>query len=388
MNVARTRAIMGVLVLRCLRDPGMVAMLVLVPLVAALVFGLADQRANDSLPVGLVRTDSGALAGGLVGQIRGERELRVRSFSSVDDLKRALRQGDVYAGVVVPNDYDRRSTARLPTRLEIVGDRSQSTFVAAHAALALVVDRENQTLGVARALASERQTSVAAMMADARRVVAATPVRVARRTADSLTSATGLGRSVPGMLVFFVFAISMGYALTLFDDRRRGVLTRAATTRATDTEIIGGEIAGRCAISVVQAVLIVAVSAFVLGVRWGDPLGVAAVILLFSMVSACAAVIVGCGLAGTLEQGVWLTDGLMALLGVLGGCFFSLRLVPAWVRTVAHVSPHAWAVDAFDRLVATNGGVVAIAPTLVVLAGFAIVLFALAVRQLRRALES
>ncbi len=323
---------------------------------------------------------------GLVTQVRDQPELRVRTFANVDGLERALRTGDVYAGLLVLNDYDQRANAGQPTRLEIVGDRSQATFVAAQAALALVIDRQDQTLGVARTLAAERNAPIATVITDARKVASSTAVTTTRRTAEKRTSATGLSRSVAGMLVFWVFAISMGYATLLVGDRRQGVLMRSATTHASGTEIIAGEITGRFIISVVQAILIVGVSALVLGVRWGDPLGVLAVVVLFSMVSASVAVIVGCGLSVAREQVVWITDALMALLGVIGGCFFSLALLPDWVRDLGHISPHAWAVDAFERLVATNTGIEAIVPALLVLTGFAIVFFLFAVRLLRRSL--
>ena len=382
----RSATIAGVLIRRCLRDPALAAMLVVIPIAGALVFGLADQRANDSLPIGVVHTGDDRLAADLVGQMRDAPELRVRDYADPEALAHAVRRGDIYAGVVVPDDYGARAARGAATDLLLIGDEKQSTFVASDEAVLLIVDRERQAVAQAVRIAGARRESVADALPAARATLNSTPVHTERRTADKLTSATGLGRSVAGMLVFFVFALAMGYATLLVGDRQRGVLARATTTHATVSEIIAGEVGGRTAISLSQGLLIVAISAVFLRVHWGNPVAVIAIVVLFSIVSSSVAVVLGCRLGGSQERLVWLTDGLMALLGVLGGCFFSLQLLPAWVRGLGHAAPHAWAVDAFDRVIATNAGVEAIVVPLLVLAAFAALSFVVAVVQLRRSL--
>lgn len=387
MNLSRVRPIAGVLIRRTLRSPGEIAMLVIVPLVAAFVFGLADQRANDSLPVGLVRAPSGALAHDLATQLRAEPELRVRDFEDATSMESAIRRGDVYAGVEIPDNYDQLVDDGRAPAVDLVGDGTQSTFVAARAAVALVIDRESQTIALARRSSGERSASIASAIPAARRVAAATPVVVEKHTARGLTRETGLARSVAGMLVFFVFTTSMGHAITFVGDRRRGVFGRMATTRARDAEIVTGEILGQFAICVFQGALIVAAGTVLFSARWGDLRAVGVVVVLFATVSSSMTVIVG-RFVDDEERVGWVGDGLLAVLGVLGGCFFSLRLVPGWLRVVGHVAPHAWAVDAFERLGATSGGIAAVELPLLMLTGFAVTCFLLAVRQLRHSLEA
>lgn len=56
------------------------------------------------------------------------------------------------------------------------------------------------------------------------------------------------------------------------------------------------------------------------------------------------------------------------------------------MRAVAHLTPHAWAVDGFAVLVRHDGGLASILPQLGVLLGVAAALLALASWRLRRAL--
>jgi ABC-2 type transport system permease protein len=359
-------------------------MLVLVPIVGALVFGLADQRANDALLIGVVRPKA-PIASDLVAQLGHEPEVFVRTYSSEDRLQRAVRRGDVQAGLVLPSAYDTQVGTATSPKLALVGDSKQSTFVGAQAIVLIVADREALVAAYARRHALGSPNLVDRLPA-ARRALGATAVMSTRETAHGLTNVSGLRRSVAGMLVFFVFAVSMGYATLLVGDRRRGLITRAAMTHATEREIIAGEIGGRFLISALQGLAIVLISALLLGVRWGDPLGVACVVVLFAIASASFAVVIGCYLGGSREQAVFVTDGFMAVLGVLGGCFFALTLLPAWVRMVGHLSPHAWAVDAFNDLLGTNRGVSAIWTELAVLGVFAALSFYAGARQLRRTL--
>jgi ABC-2 type transport system permease protein len=56
------------------------------------------------------------------------------------------------------------------------------------------------------------------------------------------------------------------------------------------------------------------------------------------------------------------------------------------MTTVAHITPHAWALDAFAELVRRDGAVVDILPELGVLTAYAAVLLLLAGWRLRIAL--
>ena len=59
-----------------------------------------------------------------------------------------------------------------------------------------------------------------------------------------------------------------------------------------------------------------------------------------------------------------------------------LAIVGQTMRAVGHVTPQAWAVDAWTRLLSQHGTITSIAPHLLVLAGFASVFLALATWRL------
>jgi len=65
-----------------------------------------------------------------------------------------------------------------------------------------------------------------------------------------------------------------------------------------------------------------------------------------------------------------------------------LEVFPPAMRTVAHVTPHAWAMDAFGDILGRGGGVGDVAVELGVLLAYAAVLLGVAVALFRRRLTA
>jgi ABC-2 type transport system permease protein len=73
-------------------------------------------------------------------------------------------------------------------------------------------------------------------------------------------------------------------------------------------------------------------------------------------------------------------------LAALGGCMVPLEVFSPTMRTVAHFTPQAWALEGFTKLIRTDAGVLGIAPQIGVLTAIAVGLVALASWRLRRAI--
>ncbi|HEY5428402.1 MAG TPA: ABC transporter permease, partial [Solirubrobacteraceae bacterium] len=115
--------------------------------------------------------------------------------------------------------------------------------------------------------------------------------------------------------------------------------------------------------------------------------GTAAVILSFCLVGTGAAVLVG-SLCQTEEQARPVAFLLGLGLAALGGSMAPLEVFPATARAIAHVTPHAWANDAFSKLLKHGGDLITVLPQIGVLLGFAALATTVAVWRLRHALTA
>jgi ABC-2 type transport system permease protein len=220
---------------------------------------------------------------------------------------------------------------------------------------------------------------------------ATTPFVQTRLTApdgSTYTSAAGeFDSGASTQLLLFIFLNSLNGAAWLIETRRLGIARRVLSTPTSIGTLVSGQLLGRLVIALLQALIIVLGSLVFFGVNWGNPLGTAAVILAFSLVSTGGAVLLGSLFAREQQAGpVALLLGLG--LAALGGSMAPLEIFPSTARTIAHITPHAWANDAFSKLLKHGGDLISVLPQVGVLLAFAAVTMTVALWQLRRSLTA
>lgn len=195
-------------------------------------------------------------------------------------------------------------------------------------------------------------------------------------------------------LVLFMFLTSVTAATQLIVSRQLGVSRRMLATPTSTRTILLGELLGRFGVAMLlgrfgvamlQGLFIFLATALVFGVTWGDPLAAGAVIVLFGLVGTGVAMIVG-SISNDPDQANSLGVGVSMLLGAFGGAMVPPEVFPEVMRTLPHITPHAWAIDALRDIALRQAGIVQVLPQLGVLLGMAAVLLAAATWRFRKAL--
>jgi ABC-2 type transport system permease protein len=138
-------------------------------------------------------------------------------------------------------------------------------------------------------------------------------------------------------------------------------------------------------VAVAQSAVIVAFSALLFGLDWGSWPATLAIVASFSLVATAAALLVGSLVRNESQsQAVGLSVGLA--FAALGGCMVPFEVFPDGLRTFAHITPHAWAVDAFTEVVQRGGGLGQIGTELGVLVAYGLGLLTAATIMLRRSI--
>ena len=150
--------------------------------------------------------------------------------------------------------------------------------------------------------------------------------------------------------------------------------------------ILFGEALGRFGVAMFQGLFIVAATAILFGVVWGNPIGVAAIVIAFCLLSAGVAMLIG-AVSSNAEQAS--SIGVFAGLGIaaLGGSMIPPEIFPPVMETISWLIPHRWAIDGLRELVA-GGELVDVLLQVGVLLAAAAVVLALATWRLRVALTS
>jgi ABC-2 type transport system permease protein len=374
---------------RMFRERSTIFFVIVLPMLIILLLGAAF-GGRFTPKVGVVTSGSGQLGEGLVAALGENEDLEVKRYEAEGALLTAVERGNVQAGLVVPAGYDRtlrgggEAALQYLARPDQLGQQLRSTVDAAVAGQA----------GLLRAARFAEQLQLAPFeegLATATLVGPQIPaVTVEVETAGEALFPEDVGQFDLGAaqeLVLFVFLTSLTGAIALIETRRLGVSRRMLATPTGAGTVVVGEGLGRFGIALAQALIIMVATALVFSVDWGDPLAAAVLVLVFCAVGAGAGMLLGATLSND-QQAVAVS--LLAGLGLaaLGGSMVPLEVFPDTVRKVAHLTPHAWANDAFAELVRRAGGLGDILLELGVLAAYAAVLLGLASWRLRRVIAA
>ncbi len=370
---------------RFLRDRANIFFVFIMPLVLVMIVGAqfgGDGRAGRVALVG----PASPLRTAVVDQLTGA-DVAVTLADRSAALEQVAR-GRTDVALFVDQTADAAFAAGDDLVLEMVPS-SQANAIATSQRVRTAVERvrSEQAQVVALTAAGVAEAEAARALDQARTTVVPAEMRIV--DVDEIAQEfSGLGKfdlGASGQLLLFVFLSSLTGSASLIQSRRLGVTARTLASPVSTAEALGGQVLGRFAIAFTQGAYIMAGSALLFDVDWGSlPLSLV-VLVLFSLVSAGAAMLIGSlmdneGAASGLGVGAGL------VLAAIGGCMLPLDFFSDTLRTIAHVTPHAWATDAFAQIQRHDGTLADILPELGVLTAMALALLTLGSWALRRSL--
>lgn len=383
-------AIGRVELVRLLRDRSNIFFVFVFPLLLVVMIGAGFGGSMDAT-IGVVVPDDDATADELVAALDAADGAVTLAVADADELRSRVERGGISAGLVVPDGYGAALAAGEPVTLAWVA-RPDSGALALRQLVEAAAGEQGAASTAAAVAADALGAAPGELTAVVEQVRGGLPgIEVAQVEVGGDPLAAEFARlgqfdlGASSQLVLFTFLTAMVGGLALIQTRQLGVATRMVSTPTSVTAILLGQAAGRVLVALFQAGYIVVATLLLFQVSWGDPLGAAAVIVLFCLAAGGAGMLVGT-LARTESQASGLGIGLGIGLAALGGSMIPLEIFPEGMRSVARLTPHAWANEAFAELVRRDGTVVDIAVELAALAGFAAVLLGLATWRLYRVL--
>jgi ABC-2 type transport system permease protein len=375
---------------RLVRDPIALFFIVVLPVVIIVVIGATTGQQGGQVPVGVVDLDRSAASQRLITALAESGLVDIQTYEDRASLAQDIRVQTLTGGVAIPAGYEAQLDGGDVAVVTLLTDQKQGNATVLASLLGSVTDREGQAIAAARFAAPRVGGDPPALLDRARAIqteLATVGVEQETTGRASLTSTNPYSYTAPSNLVLFVFINSITGAAAFVEARQLGVTRRMLAAPITVGTIVFGAGLTRLLIALVQSALILAVGALVFQVDWGDPMAAALLVLVFAVLSTGAGLLVG-SLARKPEQVPSLGIPIAIGLAMLGGCMWPLEVVPDGLAAAGHVTPHAWAMDAWISLSFEGGDLTTIAADLGVLAGIAAALVGLAVWRMRSVLSS
>lgn len=190
-------------------------------------------------------------------------------------------------------------------------------------------------------------------------------------------------QNVPGYTIYGIFWIVSLLTGSVMRERRNGTFRRLLVAPMSRAVMLAGKLLPYYIINLIQLASMLGASSLLFGMSLGhSPAG----LLLVSLAAAAAATGLGVlisALGRTEAQIGGLTTLLLLTLSALGGCFVPRFIMPDWLKTIGLITPHAWALDAYQDLLVRGYGLVDVLPQVGALAAFAAVFFGIGVWRFR-----
>jgi ABC-type Na+ efflux pump permease subunit len=169
---------------------------------------------------------------------------------------------------------------------------------------------------------------------------------------------------VPSYAVTFAFFLVLTVGWMFVGERRQGTLVRLRAAPLTRGQLLMGKFLPALGVSLFQGVFLMAAGKVIFGLSWGSsPFWLLVVVAATAFAATGLAMLVASVAKTETQVAVYGTLLVLVLAGI-GGSMMPRDLMPETMRQISHVTPHAWALDAYQQLLLNpdpNVGIVATA---------------------------
>jgi ABC-2 type transport system permease protein len=343
---------------RSIRDRSALFISIGAPLILAFilstVLGGAGDEQNFDVTYGVVDQDGGPLADQFTGDVLPALEEQgfaaIRQLDSVAAARRLAEDDDISAAFIIPAGFSDGVQAGRGGDIDVVvsPDSEIGGDIARSVAEQFAAESNAVSLSIGTVSGPGGPTPEEAQELAQRASATPTPVVISERDAGSrqFEGNTFFGA---GMAVFFLFFTTGFGAISMLRERREGTLARLMVAPVSRGTIVASKALYTFVLGVVSMAVLIISMKFMLGAQWGDPIGVAVLVLagVFAAMGIQSLVVT---LARTDEQAQGFGSIIAVTLGLLGGTFFPVGEGPGLIADLSFATPHAWLMRGLGEL--------------------------------------
>jgi ABC-2 type transport system permease protein len=365
--------------------------------VAGFSLALPDVGDEDQIEVYLASAEAEGVGPALIAGMTSESDSPFRALSP-EEAERLLDEKEIDGYILLPNDLTATlAGAAPPTTIEAVVDPDAADT---RAMLVSIARDIAHLLMLADAAVTAAERAIAASGQDPSRYAAA----LRQAAAGNLLGATSgvalrveqVGDTEPvpaasyvltGYITMFLFFAAAASAGELIRERTNQTLERLVAMGVGRSTVLAGKWVGGAVRGMLQAGVMWAAGILIFGVKIGDEPFAVMLVTLAMLAASVSFTLFLASIVSTTRAADSASTLASLILAALGGSWWPLFIMPKWMQTLAKVSPHAWANEAFNRLMLFGATLGDVWVNLVVLLGFALGFAALAARRVRLVAE-
>ena len=374
MNIRRTRAVFIKELHHIIRDRLSLALALALPVMMLLLFGFALSLDVEQIPTLVYDQDGTPASRGLVRQFQGSRYFDLRGFSSdYAAIERDIDRGRILTGIVIPRGFggDIVSGKGASVQLLMDGSDSNTSAIAKGYAESIVRTYASQIMIENSIVRSSAHT---------------TPTIDAHIRVWYNSSLRSKNYVVPGLIAVILMTMAGQLtSLTIAREWEMGTMEQLLSTPLRPSELVAGKMLAYFIVGLIDAVIVIVIGIGVFAVPFrGSALLLGVSTCLFLCVVLFWGIFISCAVRNQVQafQLGMLTTFLPGML--LSGFMFAIDTMPAPLQALSHLVPARYFVVILKDLFLKGAGLGIIGNQVLCLLLFAVVVFWLAVRKLKR----
>jgi ABC-2 type transport system permease protein len=355
------------------RNPLVVAMSVLMPLIYLVILGHSFQGKLQALPLVVANLDGGPYSRDVMDNLRaveaGPKTFAIVMAGNEKDAMDGIRRGNYKAGLVIPSDFSKRVALKGRPEVGLFLDNTDG------------ISSEAVKNAVKGALGSIKSDYVS---------IRDKSDEIFLRDVDLYRKVDYYESLVPGVVIMAIFlgTLTTG-AFNVVMDRFLGVDESYLLTPLSKSDIVAGLIMSGLSITTIIAVVILAVSMLITGIHFSRSAEQFASILVVIILTTLCLLSLMFVILGRINHprvvGI-LSGFLNVILFFPSGAVYPIASFPGWLKTFAKINPEAYAVHALKGLLFKGADLASISTDIAFLSVFTIVMMTTAIVTFRRTL--
>ena len=350
------------------RDPLALGFLLGFPLLFMLLFGaIFSGDTTPNYPIGVIDNDGTPVSQAFVDEALAEVPvLEVSTYEDAASAMEDLKLGNISAYIIIPHGF---------------GEQISRSWQDEETNITLEITYDESDLMVSGQIIS---TINAVTRSFAHIEV---PITINVNPIHLETEITEIDFIAPGIIIFGLLILIPTSARIIVHDKEKGFLSRLLTTPLRPVEFISGYSLCLVVIAVAQIIIFILVG-WLLGMDIVGSIGLAFLVFLLTALCSIGIGMVVAALSKTENQAEPLCWIFAMPLVMLSGCWFSVEMLPSYLRNVAYAFPYAHAIDASKAVITRGVGMEVVSNDVLFLAGWTAVIFAIGVILFRRSMRS
>lgn len=384
MNAARVRLLAWKEVRQLRRDPMLVRILLLMPVLQLLLLGYVVAADVTELPTAIVDLDRTPVSRQIDSAFAASDYFDVSTRpDSEDQLQSLMDTGQVRVAIVVPVGTQAALERGEATPLGIIvdGSDSQSASVGAGYATQLVARYNGERIAALSGAAHPGQAGAPALGSPG-----APGLDTTVRVLYNPTMAT-VNAMIPG-LVAFILMLSLMVVMSqaVVTERESGTLEQMFVTPIRPDEYLVGKVVPYAVVALIQMAIVMAVGMLWFKVPFRGSVAVVLVGLALFMLTAIGIGLIVSLFSHTRQQAQQAVMFLALPMMLLSGFIFPIDSMPAPIVPFTYLIPLRYALEVLRSAMLKGAGFDTLAVPLMALAVFGVVIFGIAVLATRRRL--